>query len=57
MAYGGKYEHSPEREIGVFPINLTEAGLADDHIKDFGSTLDRHGEGIRLLKDHTNLLA
>ena len=40
VAYGGKYEHSPEREIGVFPINLTEAGLADDHIKDFGSTLD-----------------
>ena len=39
VAYGGKYEHSPEREIGVFPINLTEAGLADDHIKDFGSTL------------------
>ena len=20
VAYGGKYEHSPEREIGVFPI-------------------------------------
>ena len=47
VAYGGKYEHSPEREIGVFPINLTEAGLADDHIKDFGSTLDTghwHGD-------------
>lgn len=47
VAYGGKYEHSPEREIGVFPINLTEAGLADDHIKDFGYTLDTghwHGD-------------
>ena len=47
VAYGGEYEHSPEREIGVFPINLTEAGLADDHIKDFGSTLDTghwHGD-------------
>lgn len=47
VAYGGKYEHSPEREIGVFPINLTEAGLADDHIKDLGSTLDTghwHGD-------------
>lgn len=47
VAYGGKYEHSPEREIGVFPINLTEAGLADDHIKGFGSTLDTghwHGD-------------
>ena len=47
VVYGGKYEHSPEREIGVFPINLTEAGLADEHIKDFGSTLDTghwHGD-------------
>ena len=47
VAYGGKYEYSPEREIGVFPINLTEAGLADEHIKDFGSTLDTghwHGD-------------
>ena len=35
VAYGGKYEHSPEREIGVFPINLTEAGLDDEHIKRF----------------------
>lgn len=47
VAYGGKYEHSPEREIGVFPINLTEAGLDDEHIKNFGSTLDTghwHGD-------------
>ena len=38
VAYGGKYEHSPEREIGVFPLTLTDEGLADEHIKDFGST-------------------
>ena len=47
VAYGGKYEHSPEREIGVFPLTLTEEGLADEHIKDFGSTLNTghwHGD-------------
>ena len=22
VAYGGKYEHSPEREIGVLPCNI-----------------------------------
>ena len=31
VAYGGKYEHSPEREIGVFPLTLTDEGLADEH--------------------------
>ena len=59
VAYGGKYEHSPEREIGVFPINLTEAGLADDHIKDFGSTLDTghwHGD-MPGLSDNAVVLA
>jgi len=47
VAYGGEYEHSPEREIGVFPVTLTEAGLADDHIKGFGKTLNTghwHGD-------------
>ena len=47
VAYGGKYEHSPEREIGVFPVTLTEAGLADEHIKGFGKTLNTghwHGD-------------
>lgn len=59
VAYGGKYEHSPEREIGVFPINLTEAGLVDDHIKDFGSTLDTghwHGD-MPGLSDNAVVLA
>lgn len=59
VAYGGKYEHSPEREIGVFPINLTEAGLADNHIKDFGSTLDTghwHGD-MPGLSDNAVVLA
>ena len=47
VAYGGKYEHSPEREIGVFLLTLTDEGLADEHIKDFGSTLNTghwHGD-------------
>lgn len=47
VAYGGKYEHSPEREIGVFPVTLTEAGLADEHVKGFGKTLNTghwHGD-------------
>ena len=47
VAYGGKYEHSPEREIGVFLVTLTEAGLADEHIKGFGETLNTghwHGD-------------
>ena len=47
VAYGGNYEHSPEREIGVFPVTLTEAGLADEHVKGFGKTLNTghwHGD-------------
>ena len=39
VAYGVEYEHSPEREIGVFPITLTEAGLKDEHVKVLGPTL------------------
>lgn len=39
VAYGGQYEHSPEREIGVFPIRMTSQGLADKHLKHFGSEL------------------
>lgn len=39
VAYGAEYEHSPEREIGVFPITLTEAGLEDEHVKVLGPTL------------------
>lgn len=47
VAYGGKYEHSPNREIGVYPLTLTEAGLVDEHIKGFGETLNTghwHGD-------------
>ena len=39
--------HSPEREIGVFPITLTDDGLADEHVKGFGTTLNTghwHGD-------------
>lgn len=39
VAYGGQYEHSPEREIGVFPIRMTSQGLADEHLKHFGSEI------------------
>ena len=28
-AFGGHFEHSPEREIGLFPIALAPSGLAD----------------------------
>lgn len=38
-ALGGKFEHSPEKEIGVFPIHLTADGLKDEKINHFGSTL------------------
>ena len=47
VAYGAEYEHSPEREIGVFPITLTEAGLKDEHVKVLGPTLNTghwHGD-------------
>ena len=39
VAYGAEYEHSPEREIGVFPITLTEAGLKDEYVKVLGPAL------------------
>lgn len=39
VAYGAQFEHSPEREIGVFPIRLTQAGLTDCHIQHFGEEL------------------
>lgn len=38
-ALGAKFEHSPEKEIGVFPIHLTADGLKDEKINHFGSTL------------------
>lgn len=38
-ALGAKFEHSPEKEIGVFPIQLTKDGLKDEKISHFGSVL------------------
>ena len=54
VAYGAEYEHSPEREIGVFPITLTEAGLEDEHVKVLGPTLITghwHGDMPGLTED------
>ena len=38
-ALGANFEHSPEKEIGVFPIQLTDDGLKDEKINHFGSSL------------------
>lgn len=38
-ALGAAVQHSPEKEIGVFPIRLTEDGLKDKKINHFGLTL------------------
>ena len=39
-ALGAACEHSPEKEIGKFPIALTPAGLAHDKFAHFGPTLE-----------------
>lgn len=39
-ALGARHEHSPEKEIGKFPITLTPAGLANDKFAPFGPTLE-----------------
>ncbi len=39
QALGGTVEHSPEKEIGVFTIQLTPEGSADDKIAHFGDSL------------------
>ncbi|PHM33262.1 type 1 glutamine amidotransferase [Xenorhabdus innexi] len=39
-ALGGTFEYSPEKEIGKFPIMLTEAGLKNDHFAHFGKILE-----------------
>lgn len=39
-ALGAPHEHSPEKEIGKFPIRLTPAGLAHDKFAAFGPTLE-----------------
>ena len=54
VAYGAEYEHSPEREIGVFPITLTEAGLKDEYVKVLGPALITghwHGDMPGLTED------
>lgn len=40
QALGAKFNHSPEKEIGVFPITLTEEGKNDEKINHFGSLLN-----------------
>lgn len=39
VALDAAFEHSPEKEIGVFPINLTKEGLIDEKINHFGTPL------------------
>ena len=54
VAYGAEYEHSPEREIGVFPLTLTEAGLKDEHVEVLGQTINTghwHGDMPGLTED------
>ena len=54
VAYGAKYEHSPEREIGVYPVTLTMQGLTDPHVSLFGETLETghwHGDMPGLTED------
>lgn len=38
-ALGAKFDHSPEKEIGVFPIQLTADGVKDEKVSHFGATL------------------
>lgn len=54
VAYGAEYKHSPEREIGVYPVTLTSEGLADPHVSLFGVNFDSghwHGDMPRLTED------
>lgn len=39
-ALGARFEHSPEKEIGKFPITLTAAGIGSDKIAHFGEVMD-----------------
>ncbi|MET3027626.1 type 1 glutamine amidotransferase [Flavobacterium sp. UW10123] len=39
-ALGANFDHSAEKEIGVFPITLTEDGMKDEKINHFGTTLN-----------------
>ena len=54
VAYGAKYEHSPEREIGVYPVTLTMQGLTDPHVSLLGESLETghwHGDMPGLTED------
>lgn len=54
VAYGARYEHSPEREIGVYPVDLTLEGLADLHVNLLGANFDSghwHGDMPGLTND------
>lgn len=39
QALDADYEQSPEKEIGVLPIRLTEEGLQDEKLQHFGNAL------------------
>jgi len=39
-ALGARFGHSPEKEIGKYPISLTEAGKDNDKIAHFGDVLE-----------------
>lgn len=39
-ALGARFEHSPEKEIGKFPIRLSQDGLCNDKFSHFGDSLD-----------------
>lgn len=39
-ALGAPFSHSPEKEIGKFPITLTEDGRKDEMFSHFGKTLE-----------------
>lgn len=39
-ALGAKYDHSPQKEIGVLPIELTNAGIKSDLTGHFGAVLN-----------------
>ena len=54
VAYGPKYDHSPEREIGVYPVTLTMQGLTDPHVSLFGKNIETghwHGDMPGLTED------
>lgn len=58
-ALGAKFEHSPNREIGKFPITLTDEGLSDQNFSSFPKILSVghwHGD-MPGLTTNTKILA